>query len=198
MANTPIYGWETPDDTDYVYQGAAAARTTANAIDSTLSSQVSTINGSIATTNANLAATDALIASNGQKWVSWTINNSDLIVASTTNTLFFSGGTFTPAANRLYLVTYTINEVQKTTNAGGVFVRLQKNNAAGTVLDRVYLSNLSAFESVTVSQTIALTSTQMGTSAFTPAVCIAGTTNGVAGYNSYGFGTITITDIGSI
>jgi hypothetical protein len=37
MANTPVYGWETPDDTDYVYQGAAAARTTANAIDSTVS-----------------------------------------------------------------------------------------------------------------------------------------------------------------
>lgn len=44
MANTPVYGWETPDDTDYVYQGAAAARTTANAIDSTLSAQQTLLN----------------------------------------------------------------------------------------------------------------------------------------------------------
>lgn len=172
MATTTNYGWETPDDTDYVYQGAAAARLTANSIDTTLSGL-------------------------GQKWVSWTINNSDLIVASSTNTLYFSGGTFTPVAGRLYLVTYTVNDLQKTTNAGGVFVRLQKNNAAGTVLDRVYLSNLAAFQEVTVSQTIVLTSTQMGTSSFTPAVCIQGTNNGVAGYNSSGQGTITITDIGT-
>jgi hypothetical protein len=40
MANTPIFGWETPDDTDYVYQGAAAARTTANAIDSTMATRL--------------------------------------------------------------------------------------------------------------------------------------------------------------
>lgn len=40
MANTPNYGWETPDDTDYVYQGAAAARTTANAIDTTMATMV--------------------------------------------------------------------------------------------------------------------------------------------------------------
>jgi len=52
MANTPIYGWETPDDTDYVYQGAAAARTTANAIDSTLAAQVTTLNATINSTVA--------------------------------------------------------------------------------------------------------------------------------------------------
>ena len=52
MANTPIYGWETPDDTDYVYQGAAAARTTANAIDTTLAAQVTTLNATINSTVA--------------------------------------------------------------------------------------------------------------------------------------------------
>ena len=44
MANTPNYGWETPDDTDYVYQGAAAARTTANAIDSTVNTLQTSLN----------------------------------------------------------------------------------------------------------------------------------------------------------
>lgn len=36
MATTTNYGWETPDDTDLVKDGALAQRTTANAIDSTL------------------------------------------------------------------------------------------------------------------------------------------------------------------
>lgn len=36
MATTTNYGWETPDDTDLVKDGALAMRTTANSIDSTL------------------------------------------------------------------------------------------------------------------------------------------------------------------
>jgi hypothetical protein len=36
MATTTNYGWETPDDTDLVKDGALAQRTTASAIDSTL------------------------------------------------------------------------------------------------------------------------------------------------------------------
>jgi hypothetical protein len=36
MATTTNYGWETPDDTDLVKDGALAQRTTANAIDSSL------------------------------------------------------------------------------------------------------------------------------------------------------------------
>ena len=33
MANTTNFGWETPDDTDFVKDGAAAMRTLGNAID---------------------------------------------------------------------------------------------------------------------------------------------------------------------
>ena len=36
MATTTNYGWETPDDTDLVKDGALAARTTGSAIDTTL------------------------------------------------------------------------------------------------------------------------------------------------------------------
>ena len=39
MATTTNYGWETPDDTDLVKDGALAQRTTANSIDSTLFSK---------------------------------------------------------------------------------------------------------------------------------------------------------------
>ena len=180
MANTPNYGWETPDDTDYVYQGAAAARTTANAIDATMK-----------TTNDTIAA-------NAQKWVSWILDSSTLVVASTTDTTMFSGGTFTPVAGRLYLVTYTIGNIQKTTNAGTIFINLRKN-VGGSILDRSYITNMAAFEEQPYSKTFVLTSTQMGTTSFTPAISIQASTNGFYASNAYpDNGTITIIDIGSI
>ena len=36
MANTPSFNWETPDDTDYVTDGAAAIRTLGNSIDASM------------------------------------------------------------------------------------------------------------------------------------------------------------------
>lgn len=40
MATTPTYGWETPDDTDLVKDGATAIRTLGNAIDTTMGTMV--------------------------------------------------------------------------------------------------------------------------------------------------------------
>ena len=40
MATTTNYGWTTPDDTDYVKDGASAIRTLGSAIDSTLKTQI--------------------------------------------------------------------------------------------------------------------------------------------------------------
>lgn len=40
MATSPIYGWEEPDDTDLVKDGAAAIRTLGNAIDTTMATMV--------------------------------------------------------------------------------------------------------------------------------------------------------------
>ena len=40
MATTTNYGWDTPDDTDYVKDGASAIRTLGSAIDSTLKTQI--------------------------------------------------------------------------------------------------------------------------------------------------------------
>ena len=180
MATTTNYGWETPDDTDYVYQGAAAARTTANAIDATMK-----------TTNDTIAA-------NAQKWVSWVLDQSTIIVTSNTETLFFTGGTFTPAAGRLYQITYSIGRFQKTTNAGDVFIYLRKN-VGGTYLDTSYFTNLAASEERAYSKTFVLTSTQMGTTAFTPAISMRSSNNGLYADNATPYnGTITIIDIGSI
>ena len=36
MANSPTYGWEEPDNNDYVKDGALAMRTLGDAIDSTV------------------------------------------------------------------------------------------------------------------------------------------------------------------
>lgn len=36
MANSPYYGWEEPDDSDYVKDGALAMRTLGNDIDTTV------------------------------------------------------------------------------------------------------------------------------------------------------------------
>jgi hypothetical protein len=40
MATTTNYGWTTPNDTDYVKDGASAIRTLGSAIDSTLKTQI--------------------------------------------------------------------------------------------------------------------------------------------------------------
>lgn len=40
MATSPIFGWEEPDDTDLVKDGAAAIRTLGNAIDTTMGTMV--------------------------------------------------------------------------------------------------------------------------------------------------------------
>ena len=178
MANTPVYGWETPDDTDYVYQGAAAARTTANAIDSTLSTQLS---------------------NTGYGNVSYIRDTTSLYVASSTQTLWFSGEGFTPVAGRLYEVTYSIGNIQKYTSTGVIYIYLRKTNASGTLLDMALWQSVPANEGFPFSKTVIMTSTQLGTTAFAPAVCIQASNNGVFGENTvagYGAGSIIINDIG--
>jgi len=178
MANTPVYGWETPDDTDYVYQGAAAARTTANAIDSTLSTQLSTT---------------------GYGNVSASRDTTSVLVASTTETLWFSGEGFTPVAGRLYEVTYSVGNIQKLTSTGVVYIYLRKTNTAGALLDMGIWQSISANAGFPFSKTVLMTSTQLGTTAFAPAVSIQASTNGVFGENTvagYGAGSIIINDIG--
>ena len=70
MATSPIFGWEEPDDTDLVKDGASAIRTLGNAIDTTMGTMVAKtiidakgdlIAGTAADTAARLA-----VGSNGQ------------------------------------------------------------------------------------------------------------------------------------
>lgn len=173
MATTTNYGWETPDDTDYVYQGAAASRTTANSIDTTVYS-----------------------LPQGEK--SYKIDTTtDLLLTTSTTTSMFTAPSFTPIAGRLYQVTWSVGNLLKTTGTGQIVVSLWKGTT--TQLDYGYSDGVALNESFYFSKTIALTSTQMGTSAFIPTVRIQTSTNGVYADNTStgGMGTIIITDIGT-
>jgi hypothetical protein len=173
MATTTNYGWETPDDTDYVYQGAAAARTTANAIDTTLYSLARGVQSYVIDTTTSLAIT------------------------TTSVTSMFTAPSFTPIAGRLYEITYSVGNLLKTTAAGQVLVRLYKGTT--TQIDYGYCDAVALNESFYFSKTMVLTSTQMGTSAFIPTVRIQTTTNGVYADNTStgGNGAIIIKDIGA-
>jgi hypothetical protein len=179
MANTPNYGWETPDDTDYVYQGAAAARTTANSIDSTLFTQIS---------NTGYGALSAVR------------DGGTLFLTTNTETLWFTSGSFTVTANRLYEITYSVGNLSKTTNNGVIYLRLKKNNVAGTFIDGALYNPVTSGDGFPFSKTIVLSSAQLGLGSFSPAITLQSSNNGVYGENggiALGYGYILVKDIGT-
>jgi hypothetical protein len=175
MASTSNYGWETPDDTDYVYQGASAARTTANSIDTTL---------------AGLA----------QKYVSYTTNTAGTLnVTSGANTELFQSPSFTAKTNRLYLVSYTVGSITKLTTADEIIVTMRFNSAAGAPIDTSYYEPVAAGYRFTHNKTFPFTIGSAPDFSFVPAVCIQGGTGGYSANNTSGVsGYVIITDIGSI
>ena len=121
-----------------------------------------------------------------------------LAVNSTTETELFRGPAFTPAAGRLYRVTYTIGYLAKTNNGGNVNVRLRKDSTTGTILNDSLYSALGVDVIVPFSTSIVLTTTQMGTALFTPLVCLVANTSGFTATNTGGYnGTIVFEDIGA-
>jgi len=176
MATTTNYGWTTPNDTDYVYQGAAAIRTTANSIDTTVYSLPQGVKSYVRDAAANLTLT-------------------------TTETAMFTSPSFTPIAGRLYLITYTVGDIYKTTAQGDVYVALRANNTAGFLIDRGYMAGLNKFTTAgyqggSFTRTMVATSSILGTSAFVPCVTIQPTVSGAIAQNINQAGAISITDIG--
>ena len=172
MATTTNYAWITPDDSDPFKQGASAIRTLGSSVDTT-------------------------VYGLGQGVVSYLRNSTTVInVAATTETLFMTSTSFTPVAGRLYELTYTIGRLTKTTAAGTFTVRLRKDTVAGSILDTSTLVlPVGQFQGLT--KTILITSTQMGTTAFSPVVTVAATTNGFTANNNLGdTGAISVKDIG--
>jgi hypothetical protein len=179
MANTPIYGWETPDDTDYVYQGAAAARTTANAIDSTVGAQATTI------------------AALPKGVVSYVRDTAANLVSTGTQTALFNSPAFSPISGRLYLFTYSVGSVFKTGSVGDIYVYLRKDNTAGAIIDYGYMAGLTAgVQGGSFTKTAVLSGALLGGGSFVPTVTVQSTTNGYVAQNIVLPGAITVTDIG--
>jgi hypothetical protein len=172
MASTSNYGWETPDDTDYVYQGAAAARLTANSIDTTL---------------------DGL----AQKWVINTKDTSAVqTVTTTTTTALFSAPTFSPQADRVYLVNYGIGFIQKSGTNGQIIVSLRADTAAGGTIDAARYDGQIVGNNFTFNKTTVLSGISVP---FVPVVCVQGASGGFVASNSGSIpGFISIVDIGSV
>lgn len=82
MANTTYFGWETPDDTDLVKDGAAAIRTLGQAIDTSLQDLEGGTSGQILSKNSN-ADMDFV----------WITNDVGDITAVTAGTGISGGGT---------------------------------------------------------------------------------------------------------
>jgi hypothetical protein len=82
MANTTYFGWETPDDTDLVKDGAAAIRTLGQAIDTSMQDLEGGTTGQISSKNSN---TDMDFV--------WITNDVGDITAVNTNSPLTGGGT---------------------------------------------------------------------------------------------------------
>jgi hypothetical protein len=82
MANTTYFGWETPDDTDLVKDGAAAIRTLGQAIDTSLQDLEGGTTGQILSKNSNI----------DMDFV-WITNDVGDITAVNTNSPLTGGGT---------------------------------------------------------------------------------------------------------
>jgi len=82
MATSPLFGWEEPDDTDLVKDGAAAIRTLGNAIDTSMGDLLGGSTGQILSK-----------ASNANMDFTWVTNDVGDITAVTAGTGISGGGT---------------------------------------------------------------------------------------------------------
>jgi hypothetical protein len=84
MATSPLFGWEEPDDTDLVKDGAAAIRTLGNAIDTSMGDLLGGTTGQVLSKNSNTNMDFAWVTSDDANAIQNTIVDAkgDLIAAS--------------------------------------------------------------------------------------------------------------------
>jgi hypothetical protein len=84
MATSPLFGWEEPDDTDLVKDGAAAIRTLGNAIDTSMGDLLGGTSGQVLSKNSNTNMDFTWVTSDDANAIQNTIVDAkgDLIAAS--------------------------------------------------------------------------------------------------------------------
>ena len=88
MATSPLFGWEEPDDTDLVKDGAAAIRTLGNAIDTSMGDLLGGTSGQVLSKNSNTNMDFTWVTSDDANAIQNTIVDAkgDLIGASAADT----------------------------------------------------------------------------------------------------------------
>lgn len=175
MANTTNFGWETPDDTDLVKDGAAAIRTLGSAIDTSL------VDLKGGTTGQVLAK-----ASNTDMDFTWTADSGFANPMTTTGDIIYSSSGSTPAR----LGIGTAGQVLKV-NSGATApewgaVSTEKTytliNTGGTALTgatTVTVSSLSGYSSFYVLINQASSANALSTISVRPNATTTGANNGV-------------------
>lgn len=147
MATTPTYGWETPDDTDLVKDGAAAIRTLGNAIDTTMATMVAktivdakgdiiaataadTVARVAVGTNGQVLTADST-ASTGVKWASPS-SGSMTLLASTA--LSGSSVSFTSISGSYKDLKLVVTDWETSNSAN---LRFTVNNDTSSLYDRI-------------------------------------------------------------
>lgn len=166
MANTTNFGWETPDDTDLVKDGASAMRTLGNSIDTSMGDLKGGTTGQILTKNSN---TDMDFIWNNSSGISATIVDAkgDLIAATAADTVARLGvGTngqiltadstaatglkwATPASGGKVLqvvnttsATSTYSQSSTYTDVGGASLSITPTSATSKILVLAFLPNV--------------------------------------------------------
>jgi hypothetical protein len=165
MATSPLFGWEEPDDTDLVKDGAAAIRTLGNAIDTSMGDLLGGTTGQVLTKNSNTnmdftwTAVDPLIILDAK---------GDLITATAADT---------PAR----LAVGTNGQILTADSTAATGIKWASPAGGGKVLQVVVSANATSYQSIKTASATDVTgmSVSITPSSATSKILITGMLNGI-------------------